>query len=524
MRRHQATKSKIGVALFPFLAVLICTMGVLIVLLLIMVQMARVNASEVADDSPQLDLPSEQQIAKEENEWRYEVLEQQRNQIKGEVASKRLELSHLEEHIRELERRAKELQANATDLQQRLTGEGSNQDATREELDQVQQEVDAAQAALEAAQRKLAGKKASYAIIPYDGPNGTRRRPVYIECTGEGVILQPEGIVLTPSDFQGPQGPGNPLDAALRGTREYYASAGAIAKGGEPYPLLVVRPSGIDAYAAARTAMGVWDDEFGYELVEESMALKFPDPDPELAKLLQKVVADARSRQSVLAAAMPNSFGRGGRDGGSDRPGFVASQSRGGFMTRDGQQTAGEAMRGEALRKGGFGHGGDTRFDEGRAPGKVAGAASETQSLSPVDTQQSGRAGAAANAQGGKGQPSPLSKTRGENWGLPSRGSEATGVTRPLRVACLPDRLILLPDRGEKRSPEVVLVDGAMADDIDSLVTKVRERIEEWDMAVAGGYWIPVLNVQVAQGAETRFAELSVLLDGSGLEVRRVTK
>lgn len=516
MRRH-ATKSKIGIALFPFLAVLICTMGVLIVLLLIMVQMARVNASEVADDAPALELPSEQQMAKEENEWRFDVLEQQRDQVKDEVARKRLELSHLEEHIRELERRAKELQATADDLQQRLTGEGSNQETTRAELDQIQEEVDAAQAALEAAQRKLAGQKASYAIIPYDGPNGTRRRPVYVECTGAGVILQPEGIVLNPSDFQGPQGPGNPLDAALRGTREYYARAGMIAKGGEPYPLLVVRPSGIDAYAAARTAMGAWDDEFGYELVEESMSLKYPDPDPELANLLRKVVADARSRQSVLAAAMPNSFSRGGRDG--EGSGFVASQSRGGFVTRDGQQTAGEAMR-----KGGFGHGGDTRFDEGAAPGKVAGAAPETQSLSGVDTHQSGHTGNAVGAQAGKGQPTPLSKTRGENWGLPSRGSQATGVERPLRVACLPDRLILLPDRGEKRSPEVVLVDGAMSDDIDSLVTKVRTRIEEWDMALAGGYWIPVLNVQVAQGAETRFAELRVLLDGSGLEVRRVEK
>jgi hypothetical protein len=516
MRRHQATKSKVGVALFPFLAVLICTMGVLIVLLLIMVQMARVSASEVVDDTPQIELPNAQQIAKEEFEWRYEVLEQQRDQVMKEVAQKRLELSHLEEHIRELERRAKELQATANDLGQRLAGEGSNQDATRAELEQVQQDVDAAKAALAEAQRKLAGQKASYAIIPYDGPNGTRRRPVYVECTGQGVILQPEGIVLTPSDFQGPLGPGNPLDAALRGTREYYARAGVIARGGEPYPLLVVRPSGIDAYAAARTAMGTWEDEFGYELVEESMVLKFPEPDPELAKLLTKVIADARSRQSALVAAMPSSYGRGGEGEGS---GFVASPARGGFVTRDGQQSAGEAMR-----KGGFGHGGDTRFAEGAAPGKVAGAAPEGQSLSPVDTHQSGQVSAAVNARANKGQPTPLSKTRGENWGLPSRGSEATGVERPLRVACLPDRLILLPDRGEKRPPEIVLVDGAMADDIDALVAKIRERIEEWDMAVAGGYWKPVLNVQVAEGAEMRFAEMRVLLDGSGLEVRRVDK
>ena len=48
----------------------------------------------------------------------------------------------------------------------------------------------------EEARRVAKGRPDSYAIIPYDGPNQTRRRPIYIECSADAVILQPEGIVF----------------------------------------------------------------------------------------------------------------------------------------------------------------------------------------------------------------------------------------------------------------------------------------------------------------------------------------
>ena len=88
----------------------------------------------------------------------------------------------------------------------------------------------------------------------------------------------------------------------------------------------------------------------------------------------------------------------------------------------------------------------------------------------------------------------------------------------------LPDRLIILPDRGEVRAPDVVLVEGAMVDEIDGFVSNIWDRIELWGIAVAGGYWKPVLHVNVAQGADERFRELQTLLDGSGLEVKRVAQ
>ena len=245
MKRSRVKQSSGGFSLFPFLAVLLCTVGVLIVMLVLIVQMARVDAAEDADTSHPLQPPDQQQVAKEDFEWRRELLEQQRNQVQDEMASKRLELSHLEEHIRELERRWQELREAAADLQRRTRGQDAGQDASLAELEKLQQEIRTAQAQLEAAKEQVAKRPTSYAIVPYNGPNGTQRRPIYIECTSQGVIIQPEGIVLESKDFDGPLGPGNPLDAALRGIREHYARTGSLGSQGEPYPLLIVRPAAL---------------------------------------------------------------------------------------------------------------------------------------------------------------------------------------------------------------------------------------------------------------------------------------
>jgi hypothetical protein len=45
--------------------------------------------------------------------------------------------------------------------------------------------------------------------------------------------------------------------------------------------------------------------------------------------------------------------------------------------------------------------------------------------------------------------------------------------------------------------------------------------MELWGMAVAGGYWKPVLKVWVAPDAESRFRELVILLKDSGIEAER---
>ena len=53
MSRQRTRKPAVGIQLFPFLAVLICTMGALIVLLVLVVSQARVHADAIAENRVQ---------------------------------------------------------------------------------------------------------------------------------------------------------------------------------------------------------------------------------------------------------------------------------------------------------------------------------------------------------------------------------------------------------------------------------------------------------------------------------------
>jgi hypothetical protein len=313
MRRQIARRATTSVSLFPFLAVLICTMGALIVLLVLVVQMARVQADTISDDRQRV---AEEQLAErqkllqeqEDFDWQREILEQQRGELTGRLADHRSELSHLEDHIRRLERKVQQLQAEARDLSQVGQSDQQSAEAVAARWQALQSEIDAERERLRRAREEAAERKQSFAIIPYQGPNGTQRRPIYIECTRTGIIIQPEGVVLGPEDFSGPLGPGNPLDAALRTISEHWQRVSGSATAGRPYPLLIVRSSGPIAYSMARAAMVSWEDEFGYELIEDDTELTFPAPDPDLKRMLEATVQTARHRQALLAAAMPSRF------------------------------------------------------------------------------------------------------------------------------------------------------------------------------------------------------------------------
>ena len=300
-----------GVALFPFLAVLICTMGALIVVLVLFMQQARLDAGHVAAQvaaDPQTDaLAAERRAAREkieDEQWRQSIHEKQREQQIAELSDARLKASHLDDHIRRLQNDARTLMGRAEEIDRGKKGP-SQLALGQAELNKIKEEIERRKKEL-GEKKKNASKNSSYALIPYDGPNGTKRRPIYIECRVEGVVLHPEGLIFGPDDFNGPLGPGNPLDAALRCMREAFRRSG---EQGEPYPLLVVRPSGIVAYSAARSALKGWDEEFGYELVSEDKNLEFGKPNPAMQRVLEDIVGKARQRQIMLAAAMPRKFG-----------------------------------------------------------------------------------------------------------------------------------------------------------------------------------------------------------------------
>jgi hypothetical protein len=88
----------------------------------------------------------------------------------------------------------------------------------------------------------------------------------------------------------------------------------------------------------------------------------------------------------------------------------------------------------------------------------------------------------------------------------------------------LRDQIVILPERNEQRPPKVIPVKGQLVDVVDAVVSAVWEHVEQWGIAVSGGYWKPVLHVNVEHGAEARFRELTALLQGSGIEVKRKSR
>ncbi|GIW95217.1 MAG: hypothetical protein KatS3mg110_3258 [Pirellulaceae bacterium] len=489
--------SQPSLSLFPFLAVLICTMGALVMLLVLVVEQAKLSSRQNEQDS-QLAAELEQvRFAVEDQTWRRDVLEQQRQELLRQLADQRAHLAHLEAHIRELEEELERVRIEVEQWQKLA----HNQHLDTESLASRQRELEAAVAeareALEEARRRAAGRQPTFAIIPYPGPNGTTRRPIYIECTKDAVILRPENIVLKAEDFDDPLGAGNPLDAALRTAARYYRQ---LAPDGseQPYPLLVVRPDGVLAYAAARQAMVSWEEEFGYELVSAELILEYPPPDPHLVKLLEQAVQEARQRQWALRRAMPAR---------SRAAGFVVSARRGGVVPIDGLPL-GTAQRPPKDRP----NPGATR--EPATPPAPSPTATQ-----PAQNTQS----FAGGVPGGPHSFGSLAKTRGSDWAVEKRATGATAYRRPVRVVCQKEALILMPDPGSTTAPEPIPFGDDPTAAVDRFVEALRRRVRQWGTPPLGGYWQPQLIIDVAPDAQARYELLDILLDDSGLELKRTT-
>ena len=239
-------------------------------------------------------------------------LDQLREEANKRLKSEQLRLSHSEEHTRRLEEELAKLSIAAAQLKQTEDNQSVDEQQAESEAARLEKLVEETRQRVEDLRAESGGKH-SYAIVPYKGPNGTYRRPIYIECNSQGITLLPEGIQLTAEDFLVPHWPGNPLAAALRASREYLNNKAA--KGGDyaspdPYPLLIVRPSGIKQYSLARAAITSWDSDYGYEFIDDDMPLTFPEAaDPQLARAQQHAVIIARDRLMQLAQARHDVFG-----------------------------------------------------------------------------------------------------------------------------------------------------------------------------------------------------------------------
>ncbi len=281
-RRHG-----LRVETFPFLAVLLCAMGSLILLLLVMDRRAKAVArAKTLRKAAELVARHDEDGAARRAEW-----ERRRQALHDQLAAEdRAVLDRLhglrqdvdqatsrfgreENESRLLEQRLRAGKARLAALAAELTGQQQSVRRTAAQAQAAQDEASRLTASLEQLERTLAEVKAerkrqaeTYSLVPYRGKHGDNRRPIYVECTADGVVLHPERTQVAASRLAGPD---------VR--KEIERRLESRPSGDKPYLLMLVRPEGIVNYYAVLAGLQGLKAEYGYEFVDSAWVLDFAE-------------------------------------------------------------------------------------------------------------------------------------------------------------------------------------------------------------------------------------------------------
>ncbi|MGC1273991.1 MAG: hypothetical protein WBC44_09810 [Planctomycetaceae bacterium] len=313
------------VALFPFLAVLLCAMGALILLLIILTRQVREDVLRTDATGERPDVPSPDHgppdsipvvvvlVPPPISEPPVDpnvALRHRLTALTADEAAVRREVERMRQavaensatlHSREARIASATFEAEATKqrLKARNIGIQEREAERRKLLDAIRRAegnlVSAHQAA-EAAEPKVT-------IVPYDGRHGTARRPVLVECTGSTIRFLPEGVELTASDIEGYQPDYNPLLAGVVALRRHWIETDGTASP-KPYVLLLVREEGVAAYYAARAMLQSLDAETGYELVTDDLAIDVPEVDSAARAACRTAVLEVLQNRSPREASL----------------------------------------------------------------------------------------------------------------------------------------------------------------------------------------------------------------------------
>lgn len=316
--RRSARGEQSAFSLFPFLAVLLCTMGAMVVLLVAMAHVSRAKAAEEAEIAKAaaeaavlaIDSPERRELQRQlaEVEHVAEQIRQLREAGDERLDQEQRRLSDIEDHLRRLRDEAESLQTEARELIAVEDEHYDDEKIAEQELERLNELVGELEDEIEELKHAATGRERRYAVVALrDNATGTLRPPVYFECGESGVVLQPEGITLTWKDLAAPKF-SSPVGAASRAIRRYYEEhpeARAANEVGKPYPLLVVRPEGVNAYYRARTALEAAGIDYGYQPVGDDWPMEYGDPNPMLMQWIDEAVTNARAERQGLAPMIP---------------------------------------------------------------------------------------------------------------------------------------------------------------------------------------------------------------------------
>lgn len=560
MKRGRNQKNHYSVTLFPFLAVLICTMGILVVLLVVAVRAADFDAQKATEESRakyqgKVDAV---QDAIDEEAFRVSGLKDFRPDLVKRLQEARAVRGHVQLSLDKLDETAEQVVLQHAQLNQPPADSQMSLSQLESEAALLAEQIQHASTQLQTLKEIEPVEITTYSIVPTDTGTSTGRRPIYVECVEDKLVLRPHQITLSVADFRKRISVGNPLDAALIAIRDYWKRYDLAGEQGDPYPLLVVRPSGARAYALARYAMQSWQDEFGYELIQEDLPLEYGEPDTLLQNEIKLAIQKAKQREANSA---PDEFANGslggqisdqeqGSDTGRQRSGgpngqytgLTVDSANGGFSLEgaDFQPNELDSFGNSSNAINSEQHTYSTRnpendFEplpngdeygsaaiESSGGGQVQTQTGQNNGESNISADLTNQESAAAGAPGGSAIGNTLesiANTRGAGWALPSRTANGTVYRRPITVYCSAQELVVSSGTSLNDKRKIVRLDGPTQNAVDALVAEVWEKIDSWGFAGTGGYWKPELKLNVLPGGLQRANDLRALFRGSGLDI-----
>ena len=292
-------RKKLEVSTFPFLAVLLCTMGALILLLLVMDKKAKKAALEKAYEaawtqSKNLQAKTDAEKQNQDNEknaWiklkseKHEELLKKESALEKEISLLKIELSQLDKNNDKSKSKIssddlikKEIaitneKSKVNMLAKKLELEKTNADKNLKETKDLTEKIASMELILKEMKFSIDKDKFAFSIVPYFGKNGLNRKPLYIECNESGILFFPDQTLIPSNDESD-----NLKNEILNRTsllREYLQQT-LGPKDSTPYLMLLVRPGGITNYWKLQSIIKPMDIDFGYELVDKIWVLDIP--------------------------------------------------------------------------------------------------------------------------------------------------------------------------------------------------------------------------------------------------------
>jgi hypothetical protein len=397
-RRH-----KLQVSTFPFLAVLLCAMGSLILVLLVMdrkahqaaLNRARREAAQRAEQSAQSEAARQDELEAKKQQAR-KAWEQKRDALHARLSDEQIELQlqmrKVRDQLSQIAARLRYEQDTSTELRRKVQNERGKLQAGQQLLASLRSSAGQTEAQARASNKSLermtvdllqmeqalkdlkASKEReqhTFSVVPYHGRRGENRRPIYVECTADGVIFHPERRAMSVTSRQyivGRDRPDDVPDDVRSEVERRITRQRAQLGGGTPYLLLLVRPDGVETYCLFQAVLKDLTLDFGYEFIDADWVLDFPTDDEQPGAQPWMVASKSASAPStpVPAATSKRPVGIAPRP----EPLAVSGGSQG-LRTREGGG-AGQWVQGMTVNGGGAAPGGSgSGTSSGTAPAGV---------------------------------------------------------------------------------------------------------------------------------------------------------